>query len=810
MKPNPVHRLPAPLEAAVQAVKMAARSAAERTVESLGLAALDATGAGQRDRLLGAQFELNRKSVIFALAYDEAFDERVLRELQPQAGAKPAGQPTSWDALTLVDDSEVEQQIVVDRIALEITGACEWELRELDGYVATLLGSDDKDRNPLRPAIAVHAMIRAIDAVSDYADTRQVLRTEIGRSLGGVLPATYADIVASLRRAGVTPQSLAVRQRDARAASAYLGAGPETVGRPAEATRPREGIGSDPSSVGFDSRYGPRGSPHTWRGPGSAHGDTRGGRTTQQPAGTAGTPLGTIEPALMTLMRHLAYADAGAYAADGYGESGGMALPNVIRAHRDELRQASRGALDHIVIDVIGTLFDQILADPKVPPQLARQIARLQVPVLRAALGDPEFFASRKHPVRRFVNRIATLGAAFDTFGDEAAQSVVAKVRELVQEVVEGDFDQIETYEGKLRALEQFCDEISTRELAAQNAHAAELLAEKEDELRLRALYARRLEGDLRTVTAPEFVREFISRVWSQVLLRAAARHGADSDRMQRLRRAGSELFLSVQPKPTPAHRKVFLAELPKLMQVLTEGMDLIGWPDAERRAFFGRLMPAHAEALKGSAVRQLDLNLMARQVEGALDKALPSREELRGLGAAALPVLTDEIVVPRFTADEAARIGLVDEGAVNWQAPVAADPARRAEEAELEQAAAPLPPAAAAHAPPVLQALPAVAERAAPPDARALVGAVQVGNAYQMHLEGQWQKVRLTHVSAGRSFFVFTHGKRNLRTVSMTQRMLLKMGESGRFRNFEAAELLDRATLRARRQLAGLAIPPA
>jgi hypothetical protein len=59
---------------------------------------------------------------------------------------------------------------------------------------------------------------------------------------------------------------------------------------------------------------------------------------------------------------------------------------------------------------------------------------------------------------------------------------------------------------------------------------------------------------------------------------------------------------MSVQPKPTPAQRKAFLAELPKLMQDLNEGMNLIGWPEAQRRAFFGQLMPAHAEALKSQA----------------------------------------------------------------------------------------------------------------------------------------------------------------------------------------------------------------
>ena len=105
MKPNPMHRLPATLEAAVQRLKLAAREAVERTVESLGLAALGATHAFQRDGLLGAQFELNRKSAVFILTFNDAFDERVVRELGPRAaegadestaGTRSAAPSTNW------------------------------------------------------------------------------------------------------------------------------------------------------------------------------------------------------------------------------------------------------------------------------------------------------------------------------------------------------------------------------------------------------------------------------------------------------------------------------------------------------------------------------------------------------------------------------------------------------------------------------------------------------------------------------------------------------------------------------------------
>ena len=504
----------------------------------------------------------------------------------------------------------------------------------------------------------------------------------------------------------------------------------------------------------------------------------------------------------MSLIRRLAFTDSPPVTGPGTGyadmlDSGNASpLPNLIRAHREELRQASSGTLDHMVIDVIGFLFDQILADPKVPPQMARQIARLQLPVLRTALGDATFFSSRRHPVRRFVNRIASLGAAFEDFGDDSAKHFLAKVRSLVNEVVEGDFDQIEVYEQKLAALEAFVADQALHEGQA-DGDAAALLAEKEDEMRLRQLYAQRLAGDLKDVAVPAFVRDFVSRVWSQVLLRADASGGKDGgpdgEAALRLRRAGRELMLSVQPKPTPTHRKTFLAELPKLMQDLTEGMNLIGWPDAMRRSFFGQLMPAHAEALKLPAGRQLDLNLMARQVEGALQRPVPSREEL--LAVAALPVLTDEMSAPNLSREEVLQVGLVEESAVNWNGTIDIDLGAEAD----------TPPAQPQPAGP---GLPAITEAPEATQGRELADHIQVGFAYQMHLQDSWQKVRLSHVSPGRSFFIFTHGGRHKKTVSLTQRMVVRLCEAGRLRAFENATLIERATERARRQLATLTTP--
>jgi hypothetical protein len=789
MKPQIAHRLPPSLEAAMLRLRQAVRDAAERTIESLGLAALACGKAYERDGLLAAQFELNRKSAVFTLHFEEAFDERVLRELgaPPAAGtADPA--PTSWDRFRLVEDREVEAQISADRFGMEISHACEWELRELDGYVASLLPSPDdrqttgrpRSANPLRPEVLGQAIVRALEGVSDRADTRRLLALELQRSLISLLPATYGEIVGELRRAGVQPMALALRvSRDP---------GPETRG----------GTG------GFGGTAA-----QTTISPGRPAPRARSAPAAMPAPGPAGS-LGAVDPALMNLMRQLTRPGTG-FDATAAGPAAGPGsapedLPTVMQAHREALRRVTANKLDHLVIDVVGTLFDQILSDPKVPPQIARQIARLQVPMLRAALGDPSFFSSRRHPVRRFVNRIASVGAAMEDMSPEGAQRLLDKVGALVQEVVEGDFEQVGLYEAKLSALEDLVAELSQGEMHARG-DAHELLAVKEDQLRLRQVYAQRLEGELDAVPAPAFLRQFLARVWSQVLVRAAELEGGEGPRLQRWRQAGRDLFVSVQPKSTPAQRKAFLAELPHLMQELVEGLDLIGWPQEQRNAFFGQLMPAHAEALKAASIQPLEVNLMTRQVEGALQRPLPSAEDVRRLGMIDLPVLTDEIVpgpATVFSPEEARRVGLVDEATVDWHGQVAVDPAEA--DAPVDQAAADTPDTVPALVPGLPSGTaPAAPEPPAPTEGAGLLDALQLGSAYRMHLQGQWQRVRLSHMSEGRSFFAFTHGRGHLQTVSMTRRMLARMCESGRLKAYESAHLLERATARARQQLAAL-----
>lgn len=791
-------RLPPALEAALQRVRMAARVAAERTVDSLGLAALSSSTNAQRDALLGGQFELNRKLAIFTLTFNESLEQQVARQFVPRTTTAAA--PTTWDTMSLVEDHEVEIKVLAERFALDIQNQCEWEIRELDTYMGAVLrfGVADHERNPLRPETIGQAMVRAIEAIADRPDVARVLSIEIGRNLSKSIRQTYLDIMADLRAAGVKPLAMTVRATEG--PGMQIGTYQSGYDRLSDTSHSRSGQTTLGGGMGGStSSRGTLSTESAALFPESEHGSLQArqpGTVAQAPSGS-GTPIGQVDVELMSLIRRLAFSSApdvvsgpstrGALSnlgpTSGHGR---LVAPNMIVAHRDELRQASSGALDHMVIDVVGSLFDQILADPKVPPQMARQIARLQLPVLRAALGDQTFFSSRRHPVRRFVNRIASLGAAFEDLDNEDGRAFLTLVRELVQEIVSGDFDQIELYEQKLATLELFIVDQSRREVQSQGK-ADEVLANKENQLRLQQRYATQLRHGLQAIPADEFLRDFVASVWSQAVMKAAKDDGPDSPNVARLRLAGRDLLMSVQPKTSPQQRKAFLISLPALMKTLNAGMDMIRWPEVARKDFFGKLLPAHSESLKGQGLRTLDYNLLLKQVDAVVGVAIPKAAELPPMPASELPVLLDAVQPSTFSEAEAQAIGLLDEKSIDWGGKVDIEVESEPEVSDVDIR---------------LDGLPAP-EPVEPSRGKSLADHVQIGFAYQMHIESEWHKVRLAHVSAGRTFFVFTRGQKHHRTISMTSRVLTRMCETNRLRAFENAYLLERATARARRQLA-------
>jgi hypothetical protein len=861
-------RLPAAVEAAAAHVKATTQAVAERVASSLGNQAQAATRIFERDLLLATQIDLRKKMNTFHLSFGKQLMDKIQEEISPRAADPRRKFSASWESLTLVEDHEVEERMFAERIGQQIAHACEWELREMAAYMGSVLnlGRADEERNPLRSDVLGMAIYRAIEAVTNDPDGRRLLAKEFAQSMSQAMPTCFANILRDLQNRNIQPVGLTVKTVAGPGQGANSGY--TSIHDEFSSTRTRPADMRGGPATDFSSTQGAptmRGSAPTRPVPygattgystgpstggsfsGGGMGGGSGSATAASSRRTAAGVSAEADAQLMTLLRRLTFlasrpgnvdislatepggfapqtgvgrmgggggtlhgaigalaADPGSVANVGYGDGGltGLMAVNLIKAHREELMQASSGKLDHMVIDVVGSLFDQILSDAKVPPQMARQIARLQLPVLRVALVDSGFFSSRRHPVRRFVNRLASLACAFDDFDEGPGKEFLDRVKSLVQEIVEGDFDQIDLYSQKLTELESFIS--GQAEDTAKRTGTATVLESKESELRIQQRYMAQLNSALSGITMPDYLRDFASQVWSQALVFVSRRNGVDSDIAKRFRAAGRDLVMSVQPKGSPVMRKRFLMQLPTLMKDLNEGLKLIGWSELAQKEFFGKLLPSHAESLKAPPMTELEHNLLAKQLEGIFNSAIPGAHEF----SQAEPVTLESAEIEqRFTPDEAQAVGLVEESAVDWsgEVDIDLDAVASAEAGDTVPGGVDTTDSAPLDLGIDIPLDLTAPDPSVPTHGASLIDHIRVGFAYQMLLKDQWQKVRLNYVSPGRNFFVFTRGRKHQETISLTARMLSRMCESNRLRAVEHAYLMERATARARRQLAAL-----
>ena len=841
-------RLDSVLKTALIRLESAVSLATDSSSTVLGQLAANTTNAMQRQIMMDAEHLLHKEGAKLLKTFAKELQTRVDKETQKQAGDSKGNQlsDTDWSSLSLVDDAEMERGVAADKLAQQLAAECDKALATLNSYIQSALGDGSPDSNPLRPQVIAKAWLKAIGEMCDDLQVTQLIVQQMGRQLSAQLNKAYEQTAQELKSLGIQPASPTL-QRIRSGNGSSGSAGPNST-QDAVPTRPASL--SDSQSGAWQQQgqpHGYTGAPYQGTHPGSLgqphFAPTHGGyhpavnREHHQRAAQAlsemfgvNVPMASPDaPAPMSMRAPAAPGHFAPISADfqhllqqltaqtavmdwsatslsaapgeydgqlgGMGFAGPLMAPNLIRANREELIKASGGAaIDQMVIDIVAALFDQVLSDPKVPPEAARQIARLQMPVLRVALGDMTFFNSRKHPVRRFVNRVASLASSFETYTEGPGKQFLDHVTQLVDDIVEGDFDKMDLYESKIKELESFSEVESERD-AAEHAAVAALLNNKEADLRVQQRYMQILRKELAQIEMPEFVRDFLAQIWSQVQVLASAKDGAKSELAMRMRKAGHELASSVQPKGSPQLRKEFLLKLPKLMKDLNEGLALIQWPDEAKKEFFAQLLPAHAACLKAEPEHELTQRLQEHALTKVEQIAIPSREDaandplpnhLEDLSSP--PLLT---VVTALSPDEAQQAGFVHETAItvsgdldiNLDMPGEPDPSLAELDINLDT---PPPPAAGIQ----------------------LVHHIQKGTAYQMMMQGEWKKVRLTWVSEGRSFFIFTQGHLHKKTISLTGRTLAKMCESGRFKAFEQSELIERATVRARRQLAALASP--
>ena len=85
-------------------------------------------------------------------------------------------------------------------------------------------------------------------------------------------------------------------------------------------------------------------------------------------------------------------------------------MHNVLRDLQESPLGKKANQLESMTIEMVAMLFDFIFETRDLPDGIKALLARLQIPVLKAAMLDGAFFAKKSHPSRLLVNALRAGG----------------------------------------------------------------------------------------------------------------------------------------------------------------------------------------------------------------------------------------------------------------------------------------------------------------------------------------------------------------------------------------------------------------
>lgn len=525
-----------------------------------------------RNAYYGAQGLLNKQpnELLSACkdAYYRAFDKLT------SGSDKAAG--GDMLELSLLGDQDFELTLAVDKATSRLRYNCAEEMVALDARVGHLLSRPDlsENDNPLGPRVLCSALLDGFSSMKLPQNAQVVLLNQFDLVLTTELAQIYQSINQYLSDRRILPDlKIGMKSRSQNSSRSGSGSASGTQA----AASPNES-GNDMLNL-FEQL---------------ARGNTglaSGGRS----AGLNG--LNLLDSLSQLQMGGLMLPDGGRFELPLLQVA---TIHNVLRSLQQSPVMQSATPLDAVLVDAVAMLFDVVFEDAAIPDHLKAQIARLQIPVLKAAMLDRNFFSQSNHPVRRMLDAIATLSVHLPD--NEAGHARLAVISEIVSRVIDNFEKDVVVFNVAATELEALG---STLEEALEETADASL---QQDIAQIKQFERTELapvivhdviNRALKEQPVPEAVREFLRRDWAHLLTTDYVSEGEQGAHFNSHVETMRELVWSVQSKADMDARLMLVRILPGLLKRLREGAAEIELPSKLCDRFFANLVILHANAVR-------------------------------------------------------------------------------------------------------------------------------------------------------------------------------------------------------------------
>ena len=334
-----------------------------------------------------------------------------------------------------------------------------------------------------------------------------------------------------------------------------------------------------------------------------------------------------------------------------YGQAQVDRAASALRIRTTALKQAATQDSEKATIEIVALMFQAILAEERIPPVIRVWFARLQIPVLRVALSETEFFGSLQHPARRLIDRLGSCVLGFNvTVSGGAMESEVRRIVQVIEQYPETGrrvfqivYDEFEKFLSKF---------LSEQESTAKVVTLAQQVEQKET---MAIQYTIEMRKMLNDMPVRDGIRDFLFKVWAEVLAIGAMKNGPQHKETIALKRAAADLVWAASAKPNREDRARVIADLPALLALLRTGMSMLGLSASAQDEHLKVISDTLADAFmsKTEGISQERIDAMAKRLAnledylsdediGDLPLDTESLVTMIGLDAADVQIITD------------------------------------------------------------------------------------------------------------------------------------------------------------------------
>jgi len=607
----------------------------------------------------------------------------------------------------LIGDEVVENRILASRIALAVAEKVV-DLNDLRLRIQHLENSPELDgHDVLRPEVTAQLMVEQWSASGLSREIWTLVQDLVRQQMVERAVDAYHRTNEFLIERGVMPE-IDLKAMVRRTASGAPGSGPaggrEQPGAAANAAAragaaarsdPQSGAGAAGGTQGGQGGYNRQGSAtqhggHTQQGSPPTQGGRpgRGGAAEETRMMTASTPLararqraqgvlgqlrrmlsdkvadfdathtGKASPALAEAMSridatHLQQTPSMSGVAFD-GAAGVEQAVTVVRQRTSELKKKASTTAEKATIEIVALMFQSILAEERIPPAVRVWFARLQMPVLRVALSEPEFFGTLQHPARQLIDRMGSCVMGFDAsaISGGAMEQEIKRVVQVIEQYPETGRRVFQlVYEEFQKFLARFLTE------SGSNQRLVSIAQQVEQKETMAIQYTIEMRNLLRDIPVREEIREFLFKVWAEVLAVAAVKNGPQHEDTIALKKSASDLVWAASAKPNRDDRARVIKDLPALLQRLRQGMTLLGVQGPAQEGHIKVIGDTLADAFlsKTQAIPRDQIDAMAKRLAnledfvsedaadgGDLTLDAESIEMMLGIDASSIEVVAD------------------------------------------------------------------------------------------------------------------------------------------------------------------------